>query len=190
MRIISGRLRGRKLTAPALKGLRPTSDMAREALFNILREHIVGCRFLDVCAGVGTVGLEALSRGAENVVFIERDAACVAALKKNIARCNCERQATVMHSDALLALKRLMKAGERFDIVFADPPYEGQLTMKLLQWFSDNADLLTERGLVIIQHSVRQSLPVECGLLRLTKRHCVGETAFSFYAVNRSDGMA
>lgn len=185
MRIISGRLRGRKLTAPKLRSLRPTSDMAREALFNILGERIVGSHFLDVCAGVGTVGLEALSRGAEKVVFIERNAACIAALRDNIARCECERQAKVMHSDALSALRRLAKASEKFDVIFADPPYdEQQLTMKLLRWFSENANLLKDGGLVIIQHSVKQFLPTECGLLKLAKRHRVGETAFSFYTVN------
>lgn len=187
MRIISGRLRGRKLTAPKLKSLRPTSDMAREALFNILGERVIGSHFLDVCAGVGTVGLEALSRGAEKVVFIERNAACIAALRNNIARCECERQAKVMHSDALLALRRLLKAGEKFDIIFADPPYdEQQLTIKLLRWFSESVNLLKGGGIVIIQHSVKQSLPTECGLFRLAKRHCIGETAFSFYTVNRS----
>lgn len=189
MRIISGRLRGRKLIAPKLKSLRPTSDMAREALFNILGERVVGSCFLDVCAGVGTVGLEALSRGAEKVIFIERNAACVAALRNNIARCECEQQAKVMHSDALLALRRLAKAGEKFDVIFADPPYdEQQLIMKLLRWFSEGVNLLKDNGLVIIQHSVKQLLPTECGPLKLTKRHCIGETAFSFYTVDCGGG--
>ncbi|MCS7253306.1 MAG: 16S rRNA (guanine(966)-N(2))-methyltransferase RsmD [Armatimonadota bacterium] len=185
MRIISGRLRGRKLVAPDSKELRPTSDAAREALFNILRERVVGCRFLDVCAGVGTVGLEALSRGATRATFIERDAACIAALKRNIAKCGCEQMAKVIRSDALLALKRLVKLGEKFDIIFADPPYEGRLALKLLQLVSENTGLLADSGLVIIQHSERQHLPVECGQLKLLKRHRVGENAFSFYTLRK-----
>lgn len=181
MRIISGELRGRKLISPSLKVLRPISDRAKETLFNILGERVVGADFADLCAGTGSVGLEAISRGAKAVTFIERNERCIAALKENISRCRCKHQAHVIHSDVQVALRRLVKVGKKFDIIFADPPYKGQLALKLLHLLSQNLSLLADGGLIVIRHSVKCSLPDECGLLKRLRAHRVGEGIFSFY---------
>ncbi|MFA4016455.1 MAG: hypothetical protein RUDDFDWM_001565 [Candidatus Fervidibacterota bacterium] len=186
MRIIAGKFRGRKLKVIRSSQSRPTSEVAREALFNILRDKVIGASFLDVCAGSGSVGLEALSRGAAKVTFIERNPICIATLQRNISMVGCQKQAKVICSDAIAAMRRLLKMGEKFDIIFADPPYGTNLANRLLEWLDENLGLLEEDGFIIIQHSRRDSLSHSCSSLELLKSHSIGETVFSFYARKRS----
>jgi 16S rRNA (guanine(966)-N(2))-methyltransferase RsmD len=186
MRIIAGKFRGRKLKVIRSPQFRPTSEVAREALFNILRDKVVDASFLDVCAGSGSVGLEALSRGAAKVTFIERNPICVAALQRNISMFGCQKQVKVICSDAIAAMRRLLKTGEKFDIIFADPPYGTDLANRLLKWLDENSGLLDEDGLFIVQHSRRDSLSCACSSLELLRSHSIGETVFSFYARKRS----
>jgi 16S rRNA (guanine966-N2)-methyltransferase len=126
MRVIAGRLGGRRLSAPRGRTTRPTSDRVREALFSMLGP-IDGVSVLDLFAGTGALGIEALSRGAGKALFVERDAAAVAALKSNLAQLELgEPQARVRVGEALSALRSARRAGETYDLVFVDPPY-GQL---------------------------------------------------------------
>ncbi|HEY5194595.1 MAG TPA: 16S rRNA (guanine(966)-N(2))-methyltransferase RsmD, partial [Solirubrobacteraceae bacterium] len=123
MRVISGRLGGRRLSAPRGRTTRPTSDRVREALFSMLGA-IDGASVLDLFAGTGALGIEALSRGAARALFVERDTAAVAALRGNLAQLGlAEPQARVRVGDALEALRAARGAGETYDLVFVDPPY-------------------------------------------------------------------
>jgi 16S rRNA (guanine966-N2)-methyltransferase len=126
MRVIAGRLGGRRLSAPRGRTTRPTSDRVREALFSMLGS-IDAASVLDLFAGTGALGIEALSRGATTALFVERDAAAVVALKGNLARLElAEPQARVRVGEGLSALRSARRAGETYDLVFVDPPY-GQL---------------------------------------------------------------
>lgn len=136
MRIIAGRARGRRLRVPDLAGLRPTTDRARETLFSILSPLLDGARVLDLFAGCGAVGLEAVSRGARSVTFVERHRMAVAALRANITTCQLEVECEVIATDYRAALRRLGAGDGSFDLVFADPPYGSGHGMECLRQLS------------------------------------------------------
>ena len=121
MRIIAGELKGRRIDAPKWDGLRPTSDKLRETLFNVLAPRIVEARVLDAYAGTGAVGIEALSRGAAHVTFVEKDARAVRLIEGNLQRCGVEDRYAIIRAGLADTVKRL--GAERFDIIFLDPPY-------------------------------------------------------------------
>jgi len=122
VRIIAGEFKGRRLKTPSWTDLRPTSDKLRETLFNILAPRVHGARVLDGYAGTGAVGIEAISRGAAHVTFIERDRRAMSLVQSNLAVCGVERGYTIHRGDAALVLRRL-PAGTAFDLIFLDPPY-------------------------------------------------------------------
>jgi 16S rRNA (guanine966-N2)-methyltransferase len=132
MRIIAGRFKGRRLAAPTWEGLRPTSDKLRETLFNVLAPRLAGARVLDLCAGTGAVGLEALSRGAAMVIAVDADARAVALARRNAEACGVTADYTIQTGDVLTALPRLDAAGP-FDIIYLDPPYAFARTREVLQ---------------------------------------------------------
>ena len=128
MRVIAGSFKGRRLKAPTWQGLRPTSDKLRETLFNIVGRRIDGARVLDGYAGTGAVGIEALSRGAADVSFIETDARATALVEANLALCGVERGYTIHRGDVASVLRRL-PAGAAFDLILLDPPYDAATVM-------------------------------------------------------------
>ena len=121
LRIIAGTLKGRKLVSPDWEGLRPTSDRLRETLFNVLAGRVDGARMLDAYAGTGAVGIEAISRGAAHVTFLERDPRAVDLIAENLARCGVRDGYTVLRADAVKANQSALAVP--FDVVFVDPPY-------------------------------------------------------------------
>ena len=152
MRVITGSARGRKLKTPKDAHVRPTTDQVKEAVFNILRDNVEGRRVLDLFAGTGQLGIEALSRGAKEAVFVDESASSVKLVKDNLALCGFEAQ--VIHTDALSYLKRC----GRFDLIFLDPPYDSDLYEKALE--SINLfDILTEGGIIITEARRERSLP-------------------------------
>jgi 16S rRNA (guanine966-N2)-methyltransferase len=149
MRIIGGSARGRHLKTKKGLDTRPTADRVRESLFNILAPDIAGSFFLDVFAGFGGVGIEALSRGAEKCVFIEMDRDCVTIIKKNLAVCGLESRGEVVQQEAETALKLLHRKKALFDLIFFDPPYGSpQLQPALLA----STPLLAVNGYVVVEH--------------------------------------
>lgn len=124
MRIIAGSARGTKLTAPPGLGTRPVLDRVKESWFSSLGERLVGARVLDLYSGVGSLGLEALSRGAESCVFVERDPDCVAMLREHLEKSRLVDRADVRPADMIIALDDLARLGERFDLIFLDPPFK------------------------------------------------------------------
>jgi 16S rRNA (guanine966-N2)-methyltransferase len=178
-RIIAGGSRGRRLKTPAGTLTRPTGARVRQALFDILAPRIAGCRFLDAFAGGGGVGLEALSRGAARVVLVETSAPAVAALRGNArALEGAAGAAVVVRQDARVALPALLARGERFDLVFLDPPYEGRLYEETLP---AAARLLAEGGLLIAQHFHKRALPETIDALQRKRVVRIGDHCLSFY---------
>lgn len=186
MRIIAGQLKGRRLSGPAdgprgrpaAPGFRPTSDSLRETLFNVLGPSVAGARVLDGFAGTGAVGLEALSRGAAHVTFVEREASAVAVLRDNIARCAVTDACTVICGD-VLALESRRHARELFDLVFLDPPYA---TTDFGPMLALAAALATPGARGVLEHSSRVVSPEAVGGWRRTRVLTAGDSTLSFYS--------
>lgn len=147
MRIIGGKFRNRKLFSPKGNRVRPSSDYLRELLFNLLRNHIEGASFLDLFAGSGTVGLEALSRGAKAVVFVEADRETARCLQRNVELLDSERQCQILVGEVGATLQNCAKQARQFDLIFADPPYfvKGApfaWSDRVLQWVDEHSLLL------------------------------------------------
>lgn len=181
MRITSGQHRGRKVIMPA--GIRPTQEKVRKAVFDILGD-IEGLSFLELFAGSGAVGLEAISRGAQEVALVEHDRDCLAAIGKNVDSLR-PGACSIYPKMAEDAVKIFSKEGRKFDIIFLDPPYykgsgELSLTKKTLQTLS-SCDILAPCGFIICQHFKKDDLPDQLGVLALLKRKVYGDTVVSFY---------
>jgi 16S rRNA (guanine(966)-N(2))-methyltransferase RsmD len=173
MRVIAGEFRSRRLESIPGNATRPTADRVREALFNILQTRIAGASFVDAYAGTGSVGIEALSRGAAHAWFLERERRALWAIRKNLAALGAERRATVLAGKVLVTLERC-PAG----IVFLDPPYDdADEYMQALGMLSERPPELT-----IAQHSVHLKLKDAYGALQRTRMVKHGDNALSFYA--------
>jgi 16S rRNA (guanine966-N2)-methyltransferase len=188
MRIIAGRYRSRTLQAPAGLATRPTSDRLRETLFNVLAARIEGARFLDLYAGSGAVGMEALSRGAASVDFVERAPAALAVLKKNLTRLGLTAGFRI-HGAGVGTVLRKMKAGTAFDVVFLDPPYDAaaEYTATLGMLGGAAAGLLAGGVVVIAEHRKKERLEERHGKLERTRLLEQGDAALSFYAIGSID---
>jgi len=180
MRISAGEHRGRRLHTPRDKRTRPTSDLLRQALFNILGARIQHARVLDLFAGSGAVGLEALSRGAATATFVESDRRAVESLQANIVTFRLAECARVMSADVYQTLSRLKAAGERFDCIFLDPPYTGDLAAKCIETLADGT-LLSENATLACQAFHKTALPEQVGVLRQTWRRRYGESSLTLY---------
>lgn len=182
MRVIAGTGRGRKLFAPTGVTTRPTSDRVKEALFSILASQIdfSDVRVLDICAGTGSLGIEALSRGAELCCFIECNQSVKAILEKNLKVTNCQNRAEILTMDAIKALSVIAGRGRRFDLAFFDPPYESELYRPVIEAL-DAAALLTPGAILVAECSVRNPLPESYGGLKHFDRRVYGETALEFF---------
>lgn len=154
MRIIGGDLRGRAVRLPAGSRIRPTADRVKESLFNILYS-VAGTSFLDLFAGSGNVGLEALSRGACFTTFVEKDIRLARMIEASLVELGFTDRAEVIAADAERGLGRLVQKGNRFGIIFADPPYDQGLVQETLAW-PDMRKALTENGIIVLQHSARE----------------------------------
>ena len=179
MRVISGSLKGRKLLASKGMALRPTSDRVRESIFDILQNAIGGMRVLDLFAGTGALGIEALSRGAARAVFVEGSSRSLSVLGRNIEACGLEARAEVLPHEMEKALGILAKRAEIFDLVFADPPYGKGLATRAMEKLSRGA-FLAEGGLVVAEHSPEEPLDSVPPLKRVDQRK-YGRTLISFF---------
>lgn len=182
MRVIAGIRKGMTLKSVPGGRVRPTSDRLRSVLFNMLGNLVVGSRFLDLCAGTGAVGIEALSRGAEWATFVELSPKGAATIKANLLATRLMDRAQVICGDARRKLAQLLAAEERFDIVFMDPPYGSDLAQILLTWLGEHPELLQGPQLVIVQQLVRETLPERSGVLRRFEERRVSEHVLRFYS--------
>ena len=210
MRIISGIYRGRQLKSPPSAQTRPTSDRLRETLFNVLSPRIEGAGFLDLCAGTGAVGIEALSRGAEHVTFVDQSRRMCALIEANTGALEIESEKVdVVSSDATAFLKKFAKQIEPsltttprglpareprfvglvprltgpFDIIFFDPPYAADYEAVLSFIAERRPQLLSDEGIVIVEHHKKKELSGEFGSLTCYRTLKQGDSVLSFFSV-------
>jgi 16S rRNA (guanine966-N2)-methyltransferase len=185
MRVIAGTYRSRPLTAPRGMATRPTSDRLRETLFNILAPHIEGARFADLYAGTGAVGIEALSRGAEHVTFVESAANAIAALHANLAALGIRDRFQLDQRSVPVALRTLARREQQFTLVYLDPPWEdaAAYTQALNLLAESAAALLAPEATVIAEHARRPSVTLAdtYGVLKRYRLLEQGDAALSFY---------
>ena len=180
MRVIAGEYKGRRLKTLDGLNVRPTSDKLRETVFNIINQKVPDRRFLDLCAGSGAIGIEALSRGAAEVTFVEQSRRAHQIISDNLRTCGIEEGVHVVNRDALTALKYFASQAVRFDIVYFDPPYESDVYSPVL-FLVGKSEVLSDDGIVIVEHRRNAELAESFG--RLTKYREVkqGDSWLSFY---------
>ena len=186
LRIISGKYRGRKLKSPTSLQTRPTSDRLRETLFNILATRIKGARFLDLCAGSGAVGIEALSRGAAHATFVDQSRRMCALIEANLVTLGvAEDESEVVCAEAAEFLRRLAKKtptkGEALDIIFFDPPYATDYEVVLDHLGRQSNALLAAEAIVVVEHHKKKELNEEFGELHRYRSLKQGDSCLSFY---------
>lgn len=180
MRIISGEARGRRLARFKGQKIRPASDKVRGAIFNILGAAFEGSQVLDLFAGTGALGIEALSRGAKRVVFIESSPASLKVLHENLELCRCGARAMLVNVPVDRGVKLLIKRGERFDHIFLDPPYRKGMVEKSLKMLS-GGEILKEHGVVMLKHSDLELPSERYGILILSDQRDYGSQHVSFF---------
>ena len=180
MRIIGGRLRGRKLQTFKGADVRPTADRVRESLFNILGRKYVNAAVLDLFAGTGALGIEALSRGAQTAVFVDNSARSLAVLRKNLDRCALEHCSRTIQWDISRNLTCLKGYPQPFDMVFLDPPYYGDLVSRALRHL-EASGCLASGAVLAAEHEVGMALEMESTRFACTDNRRYGRTALSFF---------
>jgi 16S rRNA (guanine966-N2)-methyltransferase len=185
MRVIAGTYRSRQLSAPRGMQTRPTSDRLRETLFNILAPRLDGCRFVDLYAGTGAVGIEAISRGAAHVWFAENAEPALASLQKNLSALKITRDFTLEDRGVGAMLQRLSKLPKPIDLVYVDPPYEAEDEYSGTLNFLGSVrglEILARHALVIAEHNSKAKLAMRYGGLEHTRLLKQGDAALSFFA--------
>ena len=189
MRITGGKYGGIKLLGPTHQGLRPTTDMLREALFNILGDSFLDGRVLDLFAGTGALGIEALSRGARVVYFVEKDPKSLRLLKQNLQRLpEVTTEIRIFPGDVLRILPKISRGEAAFDLILIDPPYQAQLWGRVLELISHLALLATD-GRIVVEIPKFDLLPERVGRLRRVDKRVYGEVSLEFwkYATDGAD---
>jgi 16S rRNA (guanine(966)-N(2))-methyltransferase RsmD len=178
LRISAGEAKGRRIQLPKGGAVRPTQDRVREAVFNALGDRVVGARVLDLFAGAGTLGIEALSRGADRVVFVERDPRTAEVLRGNLVASGFAGRAEVWRSDALRAVRLLGERGESFDLAFCDPPYGAGWVDRALAALA-RSRVVSPAGVVVVEAGHRDTVeaPAE---FRVMRRRTYGDTLVVF----------
>ncbi|MFX4261699.1 16S rRNA (guanine(966)-N(2))-methyltransferase RsmD [Pelotomaculum propionicicum] len=187
LRVISGSAKKRKLKTPPGMGVRPTSDRVKEALFNILGNSVPDCSFLDLFAGSGNIGIEALSRGAASAVFVENNYKNLLVIKENLHLTGLEDKARLIRGEVAAVLSGLGLENQAFDIIFLDPPYLKDYEIKTLAAIARHR-LLKPDGRVIVESSKNQHLPPDAGGLEIIRQEKYGDTVLSFYRYMASAG--
>jgi 16S rRNA (guanine(966)-N(2))-methyltransferase RsmD len=180
VRVIGGTLRGRKLSP--LRGLRirPTSDYVRESIFNILADFVGGAVVLDLFAGTGSLGIEALSRGATSAVFVDKHPLAIKILIRNISACLLQEQSTLLRRDIFRDPLFLKAMGRTFDLIFVDPPYGKGFVERTLHLL-DRSECIAKGACVAIEHSIHERLPQTVAHFEQTSGKQHGNTLVSFY---------
>lgn len=181
MRVVSGTNKGISLKAVPGNSTRPTTDKVKEAIFNMIGPYFEGGVGLDLFAGSGGLGIEALSRGLDKIIFVDKDGKAIHTIKTNIAACRLEDNSEVYRNDAERAIKALIKREAVFDYIFLDPPYKKQQLEKLVTTI-DGEGLLASDGVIVCEHGSEISLPAKIGNLEQVKHEKYGIIAVSIYS--------
>ena len=198
MRVIAGTFRGRRLGVPKRSRLvRPTADRVKESVFSILREQVVDANFLDLCAGTGSIGIEALSRGAKHVTFLDRDPRCIAIIERNLGICGLTTEPSARYyllcRDILKGIVYLQKRTAAFEVIYFDPPYGvglGDNSQRCIELYTASLALLAETtllgidGTLLVEHAKQSVLPDVVGSLNRDRQTHYGDTVVSFYQKN------
>jgi 16S rRNA (guanine966-N2)-methyltransferase len=188
MRVISGKAKGRKLRPVPGSGTRPITDRVKENLFNLIQWDVAGSRFLDLFAGTGSVGIEALSRGAQEVVFLDTSRAAIAVINANLAHCKLTESARVIRTDAFVFLAN--NPGRPFDIVYIAPPQYQELWSKTLTTLDRRPEWLAEDGLAIAQIHPKEYRELSLENLALIDQRTYGSTMLVFYGRVEEDASS
>jgi 16S rRNA (guanine966-N2)-methyltransferase len=180
LRIIGGEKKGKKLLSVKGMKTRPTTDRMREALFNILSARIADSNVLDLFAGTGALGIEALSRGASSAIFVDKDGDALSVIEKNIQSCGFEDRSKIFRCNILVNLKCLRTVARPFDIVFMDPPYEKDCVCKSLVNLKKSS-ALQKGSIIIVEHSLKEPVPEDLFGFEIFDQRRYGRTLFSFF---------
>ncbi len=179
MRIISGRFKGKKLHSVRGLTIRPTADRLRESIFSILSHRVLNAMVLDLFAGTGALGMEALSRGAESAVFVDNNPGALSVIQRNITSCSFDKQAHIIKWDIKKNLNCLKSAGTAFDLVFMDPPYNQGMVKPALFNLEQTGSL--EKGArIVVEHSPLESIPDPVFMFEIADQRKYGKTLVSF----------
>ncbi len=179
MRVIAGQWGGVRLIFHRQKGVRPTTDRVKETLFNIISDRVEAARVLDLFAGTGSWGIEALSRGAKEAVFVEKSPRMIQNIRENLKKVRCGENFEIIVQDVRRFLEKPKISRERFDIIFADPPYHLRLGNTVIRALSKQR-FLERRGIFILKHGSAENL-TETAELKLFRTKKMGETQLSFF---------
>jgi 16S rRNA (guanine(966)-N(2))-methyltransferase RsmD len=180
MRIGSGEMRGRRIHAPRGERTRPTSGRLKKSLFDVLAGRLPGARVLDLYAGSGSLAFEALSRGAEEAVVVERNRKACESIRRNASELRLAERVEILAMDVSSAISKLRHRGDRFDVIFADPPYRSGEPEDLLVHLGDGL-LLAEEGLVVLEHHHKRELRESYGSLSRRRVLKAGESCLTFF---------
>ncbi|MGH7774731.1 MAG: 16S rRNA (guanine(966)-N(2))-methyltransferase RsmD [Candidatus Binatia bacterium] len=183
--MIGGKVRRRRIKVPKVRALRPTADRVKEALFNILPHDLSGLKVLDLFAGTGNLSIEALSRGAAEAVLVDASREAARAIRENLQTLGLSGKSQVWITPVLRSLRLLSRKGERFDLVFLDPPYEKDWVGQTLRAIAQQG-LLRESGILVVEHGVREKIEVNYGSLALKDQRRYGTTLLSFFVYKQS----
>lgn len=187
MRIIAGRFKSRKLSFPRSNKTRPTMDRVKETLFNVLGEQVEGARVLDLYAGCGSLGFEALSRGASSVVFVDSDPHAIRCLQANADTFSVREEVRILKTTVFEALTDCQCSHHAFDIILIDPPYDRYLAKKtLLKIYG--FDILAPNGILVIEHAAHEQLPIAKHIEIITHKK-FGQTQLSFFISRIKEGF-
>jgi 16S rRNA (guanine966-N2)-methyltransferase len=183
MRVISGECKGRPLKPVPGMSTRPTTDKVKESIFNMIGPYFQGGTGLDLFGGSGGLGIEALSRGFDQFIFVDKEPRAIATIKENLKRCNFEEQAEVYRNDYIRALKALHKREIQFDMIFLDPPYANKTIPKVIEMV-EKFQLLHSDGKIVCEHDAVDVVPDEIGRFQLSKSEIYGkQIAITIYTL-------
>jgi 16S rRNA (guanine(966)-N(2))-methyltransferase RsmD len=180
LRVISGTAKGHKLKTLKSNLTRPTSDRVKESLFNIIAGYVIDADVLDLFAGTGNLGIEALSRGAASAVFVDKSRDCFEIIKDNLTHTKLADRAEILTTDTEAALERFAVEAKRFDLVFLDPPYGKNLAVESLNIIGKNV-IIKNNGLIVAEHDIDDELPETVGEIKLVRKQKYRDTVLSFY---------
>lgn len=186
MRVIGGSAKGHRLRTPRGGGTRPVTDNVKETIFNVIGDGVVGAEVLDLYAGTGSLGIEALSRGAERILFVEQAAEAVRLIEQNLKMLGFGDQAEIWRDDVFRALRRMRNRQRGFELVFVDPPFEKGLSVETMHLLSEN-QVVAEGGCVVVRHHQKETVPSEVDRLQLVSEKSFAEAVVGFFLLLRSN---
>lgn len=184
MRVIAGQAKGKRLQAPPGMNTRPITDMIKEALFNVLGDTVRDSSFLDLFAGSGSVGIEALSRGAKQVVFIDNNSSAVGIIKENIINCGFSKGFSVYRNDVFKALTLFDQRKTKFDLIYVDPPFTIEKIFDQVIYALDQSNILERNGRIILRTQRKKQLTAQLNYLEEYRTNNYGESVLHYYRMN------